>query len=636
KPGFLALGSKPAESFTLSIVFEADLTLINTTGLSCRVPRAGQGWALYLNGNRIHDELFLAPDGGLAAERHLRDTIVPLDKRMLKVGRNVLSFHIVGDPSDERTGLATDGLVIDSYARLAGLGTEYLDIMLIGVYALFGLYHFILFAQRPENRSYLLYGVATIVLGLFLFTRTGSAAIIVRDTAVLLRIDYASMFLLLPIFMAFFDLALGKRTTPVTRIAFGLGVALLPLALFARPETAHNLWELATGLELAYVLAFVLAPKTIAAARTASGGPGARLRKAFSSAAGRLAVGALVVAVAAAVDIVAVNSGGEMFYSKYAFLFLVLGAAAILATQFVGVYGEVEALSVSLERKIAERSLELEAATERQRRLGEEIERNSLALQNAAEIQQRDMLIAERVQRGLFPAEPPAVEGWDLALAYRAAAGVSGDFYEIFAEEGRLRGLVVGDVSGHGVGAGLVAVLSRAVFARRFEEFRGRPLGECMTALHEELAAELGGVDEYLTAVLLRFDGSRVEYANAAHPDILLRRAGSNQVIPIVPRTKDDFRGPPLGKEGFEGGWSALRFSPGAGDTLLVYTDCLEEAQDPEGRRYGRERLEASLAAAPADTAAGLLEALLADLASFAASTNFSDDLTIVVLKRTS
>jgi len=311
-----------------------------------------------------------------------------------------------------------------------------------------------------------------------------------------------------------------------------------------------------------------------------------------------------------------------------------MGAAALLADQYVSVYRELEALSVSLERKVAERSLELESAVDRQRRLGAEIERKGRALAEAADASGRDLKIAERLQRGLFPARPPEVSGWDIALDYRPASGVSGDFYDFFVEGGELKGLAVGDVSGHGVGAGLIAVLARSVFARRFAALGQGALGDCLAGIHAELARELGGVDEYLTCLMLRIEGGRVEYANAAHPDLLFRRAGQDLARPLVPKGREGFRGPPLGKEGFEGSWTALRFVPAPGDILLAFTDCLEEARNAAGERYGRARLEASVGRAPAGSARELLDAVLGDIVAFAGSEALDDDLTAVVLRR--
>ncbi len=633
RPGPWELSPRKPEMFTYAFVFNADLSLINTTGLSILVPRAGQGWRLYLNGLLVRDELKLREDGEFAAMRCLRDSLIPLDKRFLRVGPNVVAFQLYGDPADEWTGLpGRRPIVIDAYARIVRTDLEYIDIMLIGVYALFGLYHFGLFAMRPKERSYLVYGVATLIISVFLFSRTRVAADVVHDTRVLRNIDSVSMFLILPSLLFFFEEALRRRVSLVAKLSLALAFALAPLVMFFRPEVAHNVWEAASAAGVVYVFAAVIAPSALKEARMAP--PGARLGAGLASSAGMLGMGSLVLALAVAVDIAAVNSGGEMRYARYAFLFLVLGAASVLAARYARVHAEGEALARSLERKVAERSRELEVALRRGRELGGEIEHRGRELAEAMEVARRELELAERVQRGLFSGEPPHVDGWDIAVAYRPASSVSGDFYDFYAEDGKLEGLVVGDVSGHGVGAGLVAVLARSVFARHFAASGNKPLGEVVGAVHEELGRELGGVDEYLTCAILRIQDGRVEYANAAHPDIFYRKGGSGSVRALVPRKGDDFRGPPLGREGLDGTWQALRFAPEEGDAFLVFTDCLEEAQNSAGERFGRERLAASIARAPMKSARQLLDAVLGDLVAFMGDAAFRDDLTVVVVLR--
>jgi sigma-B regulation protein RsbU (phosphoserine phosphatase) len=346
-----------------------------------------------------------------------------------------------------------------------------------------------------------------------------------------------------------------------------------------------------------------------------------------------LAFGSLVTSATTVIDVLSVNSGGDMRYTKYAFLVFVFTASAILAMQFTGVYGELEKLRVSLERKVAERNVQLAEAVERQKRIGVEIEHQSRRLKDAKEVAERDLAIAERVQRGIFPTSPPLVPGWDLALAFRPAATISGDFFDFYLDEGRLSGLVLGDVSGHGMGAGLVAVLARSSFARHWAELGKIPLGDLLVHLHRDLEGELGGVDEYLTCLLLRIDGNKVEYANAAHPDLLYRKAGVDKAMAVLPRGKDDFRGPPLGKGGYEGGWAALRFNPGPGDLLLLYTDCLEEAKGPAGERFGKERLLESFSKASTASADAALKAVIADVEAFTGG-SFEDDLTAIMLMR--
>ena len=634
--GRVDLFRRSPESFTYAITFDAALELIYTTGLSILLPQVGQGWALYINGELIRNEIDLDSSGHLKRERALRGLIVPIDKRFIREGTNILAFHIFGDPGDERTGISgSDPFVIDAFARLAQRDKEYIDLLLIGIYAFFALYHLVLFAFRPANRSYLLYGLGAIVLSLFVFARTATATSLVSDTAILRYFDHVMLFAVIQIFLVFFEILLRGRVSLFSRIALGLGLLLGLLQVAFRSELLHEIWEIGAAVFFVWLLAATFTPRLLSDYRGGGDDPGKRIRSILRSDATRLLPGVLILIAAAMADIFTVNSGGSMFWSKYAFLLLVLGAATVLADQFVRVYGQLEGLSVALERKVLERSSEIEASLERQKELAANLQKSNRELGDAAEAADRDLLIAERVQRGFFPARPPNVEGWDLALAFKPAAGVSGDFYDFYANGAKLEGIVIGDVSGHGVGSGLVSVLARSVFARRFAEFGDKALGECMAALNEELVGELGAVDEYLTALMLRIAGNRIEYVNSAHPDLLFRKARSGKALALSPKGRSDFRGPPLGKEGFEDAvWKGLRFSLDSGDLIVAYTDCLEDAKNSEGERYGFERLAASLSKAPAGPAQAVLDALQADLARFVGGHQYGDDLCVIVLMR--
>ena len=638
RPGFLDLAPGAPESFTMACTFDADVRTYEVSGLALRIPQIGEGWAVYLNGNLIRSELYTGVRGSLGARRVLRDVVISLDKRYLVMGRNIIAFHIFGDPGDPRTGISGHrSILLGSYSQLGARTAESLDIALIGIYVLFSIYHFVLFASRPRHSAYLYYGLGALLFGTFLFVRSATAAGVVLDTGILDTIAYACLFLVPPILLAFGEKALGRKVSPISMAGTAFSAVLAACLPFLRLEPLRMAWALSFAVEIAYLLAGVCAPLIVRMARKAAGArkPGdVRLLDVCL-----LAAGYLVIIVAAALDLSLALGGDSLAYSKYAFLIFVFAASGLLALQFGRAYTDLDGLRVSLERKVLERNAQLEDSVERQKRIGAEIEHQSRRLADAKEMAERDFAIAERVQRGIFPAEPPLVPGWDLALAYSPAARVSGDFFDFYLSDGMLSGLAIGDVSGHGMGAGLVAVLARSLFARRWTELGKLPLGEALAHLHAEFLEELGGVEAYLTCIFLRLEGDRIEYANAAHPDLLLRRSGADSALALLPREGDAFRGPPLGAGaaameagGAHAGWTALRFSPAAGDVLLLYTDGLVEAKNEAGERYGSERLIASLTRATATEAKAILEAVQADLSAFTGAGKLDDDLTILVL----
>jgi serine phosphatase RsbU (regulator of sigma subunit) len=533
--------------------------------------------------------------------------------------------------------------LVDAYRTLSDRRTEYLDLMLIGIYAFFGLYHVLLYAIRPKNKPYLLFGIGTIVLSGFLFFQTHLASDLVANVAIVRGAGLAALFLLFPTFIAFFDL-LSRDTIAVPTKIYGIACLCASLvAVFAFQEPLLKIWMLTLPLPMAYLLVVDLAMPLIASWRAKRGELEGRSERPAAEAArlvlagtdsGRLLAGTVIVLAAVCLDAIDYLRGGERLYSKYCFMVLVFGAAAILASRHNRVYDEAEELASTLESKVKLRTAELESAMGEQSGLNARLTTANLRLQNAMDIQAKDMRMAVQVQQGMFPSKPPNVPGWDLAFCSLPASGVSGDFYNFYVEEGVLEGLVVGDVSGHGIASGLVTILARSVFWRNFRSLSSHSLGRVLEEINAELTAQLSSVENYLTCILLRLREGAVEYANAAHTELAYRRSGRARASLLVPREVDEYKGLPLGREGIEAPYHAVKFDMAAGDSLFLYTDCLLEARDDRGEPFGQENLLTSYGRAPEGSAQDMLDYIMDDWRYHIGTIQPVDDLTAVLLKR--
>lgn len=297
----------------------------------------------------------------------------------------------------------------------------------------------------------------------------------------------------------------------------------------------------------------------------------------------------------------------------------------LLAGRFARARNEAEDLNLHLEQKVKERTEELFQANQ-------QLQQVNTALEEANYRAQRDLKMAEFVQKSFYPAFLPPLEGWDVAYAFEPMAGVSGDLYDFYIDENRLLGAGLFDVSGHGIASGLVAMLAKSVVYRQFMDGKDIPLGEVMKRIDEKLISEKGNIENYLTGILLRFTDDRVEYVNAGHPD-LLYRSGRTGAVKAVESRQGESRGRFIGLEGLSEGYRSLRFPIHSGDTLLVYSDCLVEAKNAEGVEFGNERLKETLSRAPAkDGAAAVRDYILGQFKTFLAGEEPKDDLTILVM----
>ncbi len=146
------------------------------------------------------------------------------------------------------------------------------------------------------------------------------------------------------------------------------------------------------------------------------------------------------------------------------------------------------------------------------------------------------------------------------------------------------------------------------------------------------IAQEMKNTYSFITGIMLRFDGEFVEYVNAGHPDLLHRRAGRE--TRIVGENIPNYRGRPLGIEGPASTCKTMRFPVSAGDTLLLYTDCITGSANAVQETCGRERLVRSLDGAHEESAAAMLEHVLRGFDEFLAGGTPEDDLTVIVARR--
>lgn len=313
------------------------------------------------------------------------------------------------------------------------------------------------------------------------------------------------------------------------------------------------------------------------------------------------------------------------YITGFGWQIVLLSFLFLLAGRFARARNEAEDLNAHLENKVKERTEELSQANL-------QLQTVNVALEDANYRAQRDLKMAEFVQKSFYPAFLPDLKGWDIAYAFEPMAGVSGDLYDFYINEDTLLGAGLFDVSGHGIASGLVAMLAKSVVYRQFSDGRDLPLGDVMKKIDEKLISEKGNIENYLTGILLRFTDDRVEYVNAGHPD-LLYRSGRTGVVKAVESRRGESRGRFIGLEGLSEGYRSLRFPIHRGDTLFAYSDCLVEAKNSSGEEFGNDRLREAFAHSPADAgAAAVRDYILEKFRAFLAGEPPKDDLTMLVM----
>jgi serine phosphatase RsbU (regulator of sigma subunit) len=250
--------------------------------------------------------------------------------------------------------------------------------------------------------------------------------------------------------------------------------------------------------------------------------------------------------------------------------------------------------------------------------------REQLALQLLAI--QKELETARQIQLSILPHEIPKVRGLDIAARYIPMTSVAGDFYDFLVVDEKHIGILVADVSGHGMPAALIASMLKIAFA-----------AQAANAAHPEQV--LSGLNlalcgkfqhHYVTAayVYLDLEKRTLTYAGAGHPPLLLcgKSAGVQEVCE---------NGLFLGKFDFAT-YASVELPLAPGDRILLYTDGIPETENPAQVAFGDERFQQVLAEVQSGSADQFADHLLTELAHWSGlgpGEELNDDLTMVAVQ---
>ena len=239
----------------------------------------------------------------------------------------------------------------------------------------------------------------------------------------------------------------------------------------------------------------------------------------------------------------------------------------------------------------------------------------------------RQIRTAQRVQERLLPTLLPDLPGHELAGLCLPSARVGGDYFDFVPIPGGQLGLIVADVSGHGLSAAIIMSAFRALARTCMRA--GRPLDEVAETLDRELP-DTTARKAFVTAVLATYDPAtgRLRYVNCGHHPPLLDRVGQ------PPRWLDQ-GGPLLGLiDGASFEIGEVELAPD--DQLVIFTDGIVEARSRAGVWFGKERVANIVAANRDQRARDLVERVVLEARSLAGGHGLEDDATMLLLRRTS
>jgi serine phosphatase RsbU (regulator of sigma subunit) len=282
---------------------------------------------------------------------------------------------------------------------------------------------------------------------------------------------------------------------------------------------------------------------------------------------------------------------------------ILYGWSLFLLCAVVGATLWLRGLYQSLEQRVAERTAELSKAL--------------AALWG-------EMKLARKIQEALVPARP-TLDNCEMAARMKATDEVGGDYYDV-VRLGGSEWILIGDVSGHGVPAGLIMMMCHTAVRTLLRAEPSIDPDRLLAAVNTVLTENIRqlGEDKYMTISAFRREPDGTVLFAGAHQDVVLYRARENRVEAL------ETSGLWLGlREQISHTLTTRRFRLGEGDLLVLYTDGITEAVK-DGRLFDMSGVKGVVAGAQGKSADQVLSDLFEALEGF----EVKDDATVLVLKQ--
>ncbi len=235
---------------------------------------------------------------------------------------------------------------------------------------------------------------------------------------------------------------------------------------------------------------------------------------------------------------------------------------------------------------------------------------------------------AAAIQRSLLPSRAPRFPGFEIAGASHPAEEVGGDFWDAIEITESSLGLAIGDASGHGLPAALVA--RDAVVGLRMGMSRELRIGPVIERLNRII--HRGGPSSSFVSLFYGEleDNGNFFYVNCGHKAPLLFRAGAGQEAPPESLASGDIVLGPVPDARFKRQF--VHIAPG--DVLLLYTDGVNERRNAPGEQFGDARIARAAQAAAGRGVRSIVEAVVSAAAAWGDTAAWSDDATVVGVAR--
>jgi signal transduction histidine kinase/CheY-like chemotaxis protein len=342
----------------------------------------GDNWEIFLNGHTVKSEMHLDENGRIRSHRSWRYVSSPVDRAFFVPETNILTLRIVGEPNATDTGLwYGEPYYIDKYDTIQKDHNEYILLAFCAVYMFAGVYHLLHYLNRTRDKYNLYYCFFSVLLAVYLLMRSNTIYILIPDSNITFRIEYASVFMLLPMLAAFLEHLSFERIRKITLILGGICL-LLSAAQGIFPNIFRDdilrIWMVFQIVEIVYMLVFdvvLVFYRNIRIQRTTAGENSLRtglLRFFVETPLGNIFIGTTLAAITGGIDVIqSLNTSYGIFnFSRFGLIIFTITTTVILARRFGILFRRIDEMNtlletsnLNLEATVRQRTQELELQT---------------------------------------------------------------------------------------------------------------------------------------------------------------------------------------------------------------------------------------------------------------------------------
>ena len=305
----------------------------------------------------------------------------------------------------------------------------------------------------------------------------------------------------------------------------------------------------------------------------------------------------------------------------YIFLFYLVQEFGTTFVHNLQLKSQVEHLNTNLEEIVAMRTKELSEANY---------------------VLSKGLESVAQVQKNVLPPKEKMFKGWDFSAFYRPLDNnVSGDLYDFYYTEEKLDGIGIFDVSGHGITAGLMTILSKGIISQHFISGleQNISLTKVLEEINETYIKEKVNVDNYITGLLFKFsdfdsdDICHVQLVNAGHPYPILYDSKNQKISEQKYENQNEQYGI-IGIDGLDVSFPTVNFDVSINDVIVCFTDGITEATNLNNEDFTKDRIIEIVKNNAELSSREIGQKIMTKLESFTEGTTIDDDITLIVLKR--